>query len=123
VFKGITGLGTLLKQAHEISGKMKGLSEELRGKRATGSAGGGMVEIEVNGLLEVLQCHIDEQLVAQGDRELIEDLVATAVNQAVAKGKELHADALKGVAGGMEVPGLDDALNNFLGGSVPDASP
>ena len=52
-----------------------------------------MVEIEINGLLEVLRCRIDPQLIAQGDRELIEDLVAAAVNQAVAKGKQLHAEA------------------------------
>ena len=77
-----------------------------------------LIELDEARTLELAQ-----ELVAQGDRELIEDLVATAVNQAIAEGKELHADALKGVTGGMEVPGLDDALNKFLGGSVPDASP
>ena len=61
MFKGLTGLGSLLKQAQEISGRMKGLNEQLRARRATGSAGGGMVEVEVNGLLEVLGCHIDQQ--------------------------------------------------------------
>ena len=116
VFKDMAGLGSLLKQAQEIGGRMKGLTEQLKARRATGSAGGGMVEIEVNGLVEVLRCKIDEQLIAQGDRELIEDMVASAVNQAVMKAKQQHADAMKSLTGGLELPGLSDALGSFLGG-------
>ena len=122
MFKELAGLGSLVKQAQEISGRMKGLGEELRGRRATGSAGGGMVEVEVNGLLEVLRCHIDPELLVQGDRELLEDLVSTAVNQALTKGKQLHAEAMKTLTGGLDVPGLDQALGKFLGGNVPDSS-
>jgi len=108
VFKGLVGLGSLLKQAQQIRGRMQGLGEELKKRRATGSAGGGMVEIEVNGLMEVLRCHIDQELIAGGDRELIEGLVATAVNQAVAKGKQLHGEAVKELTGGLNLnlPGL-----------------
>ena len=122
MFKGLAGLGSLLKQAQEISGRMKGLHEELRTRRASGSAGGGMVEVEVNGVLEVLRCRIDPTLVAQGDRELIEDLVTTAVNQALAKGKELHAEALKSMTGGLDVPGLEETLGKLLGESPPNSS-
>ena len=122
MFKELAGLGSLVKQAQEISGRMKGLGEELRGRRATGSAGGGMVEVEVNGLLEVLRCHIDPQLLVQGDRELLEDLVSTAVNQALTKGKQLHAEAMKTLTGGLDVPGLDQALGKFLGENVPGSS-
>jgi DNA-binding YbaB/EbfC family protein len=121
VFKGLAGLASLVKQAHEIRGKMKGLNEELRNRRATGSAGGGMVEVEVNGLLEVLRCHLDEQLVEQGDREMLEDLITTAVNQAVAKGRQLHVDAMKSLTGGMNVPGLDAALGNVMGENPTDS--
>ena len=124
MFKGLVGLGSLLKQAQQISGRMQGLGEELKKRRATGSAGGGMVEIEVNGLMEVLRCHIDQELIAGGDRELIEDLVATAINQAVAKGKQLHGEAMKELTGGLNVPGLDDALGKFLGkGEEPPGAP
>jgi DNA-binding YbaB/EbfC family protein len=115
VFKGLANLGSLLQQARQIGGKMQGLSEELRRQRVVGSAGGGMVEIEVNGLMEVLGCHVDQQLVDQRDRELLEDLVVTAVNQAILKGKQLHSDAMKSMAGGLEIPGLDQALGKFLG--------
>ncbi len=114
MFKGITGLGSLLKQAHQVSAKMQNLNDELRGQRVTGSAGGGMVEIEVNGLVEVLRCRIDPRLLSDGDAELIEDLVVGAVNQAVAQAKQLHAEAIKSVTGGISLPGLDQAMGKFL---------
>ena len=50
---------------------------------------------------------------AQGDRELIEDLVVAAVNQAMAKGKQLHAEALKELTGGLQLPGLHEALEKL----------
>jgi DNA-binding YbaB/EbfC family protein len=119
VFQGLSGLGSLLKQAQEISGRMKGLNDELRGRRASGTSGGGMVEVEVNGLLEVLRVRVDPQLFAQADRELLEDLILTAVNQALAKGKELHAEALKAITGSVDVSGLQETLGKFLGPSGP----
>ena len=121
MFKGIGGLGSLLKQASQISSKMEGLNEELRAHRATGSAGGGMVEVEVNGLVEVLNCRIDPILVAQGDAEMLEDLVVGAVNQAVAKAKQIHAESLKSMTGGLPLPGLDDAMNKFFGAPAEPA--
>ena len=122
MFKGLAGLTSLMKQANEIRGRMQGLNEELRNRRATGSAGGGMVEVELNGLLEVLRCHVDKQLIEQGACEMIEDLVATAVNQAVATGKQLHVEAMKSLTGGRDVPGLESALGNFLGENAPDST-
>jgi DNA-binding YbaB/EbfC family protein len=122
VFEGLSGLGSLLKQAQEISGRMKGLNDELRGRRASGTSGGGMVEVEVNGLLEVLRVRVDPQLLAQTDRELLEDLILTAVNQALAKGKELHAEALKAITGSVDVSGLQETLGKFLGQSGPTTS-
>jgi nucleoid-associated protein EbfC len=118
VFKGLANLGSILKQAQQMGGRMQELGEQLKQQRATGSAGGGMVEVEVNGLAEVLRCRIEQQLITQGDRELIEDLVVTAVNQAVAKTKEMHAEAMQSLTGGMSLPGLDEAMEKLLG-SVP----
>lgn len=115
MFKELAGLGSLLKHAHEISGRMQGLTDQLRSRRATGSSGGGLVEIEVNGLVEVLRCHIDPKLLVQPDQELLEDLVTTAVNQAVAKAKELHAETVRSLTGGVALPGLEQAMAKFLG--------
>lgn len=120
MFKGLSNLGALIRQAQQIGGQMQNLSEELKGRRAQGTAGGGMVEIEVNGLLEVLRCRIDEQLVAGGDRELIEDLVTAAMNQAVAKGKQLHADAVKELTGGLDLPGVQEALAKLTNAEQPE---
>ena len=96
MFKGLANLGALLKQAQQIGGQMGQITEEMRKRRVTGTAGGGMVEVEVNGLMEVLRCRIDPQLSAQNDRELIEDLVVAAVNQADRQGE---ADARRDAAG------------------------
>ena len=98
---------SLLKQAQQIGGQMGKLTEEMKKRRVTGTAGGGMVEIEVNGLMEVLRCRIDPQLIAQDDREMLEDLVVAAVNQAIAKGKQMHADAMRDLTGGLPLPRLE----------------
>jgi DNA-binding YbaB/EbfC family protein len=119
MFKGLSNLGALIKQAQQIGGQMQALSQRLKELRASGTAGGGMVEIEVNGLLEVLRCRIDAELVAQGDRELIEDLVTAAMNQAVSKGKQLHAEAMKELTGELELPGLQEVLGKLTGVEQP----
>lgn len=116
MFKGIGNLASMLKQAQEIGTRMQGVAEELKGRRAVGSAGGGLVEIEVNGLSEVLKCRIDPSLVQQNDRELLEDLVAAATNQALEKAKQLHAEALKSLTGNMDLPGLEEAMGKLTGG-------
>jgi DNA-binding YbaB/EbfC family protein len=118
VLKGLGNLANLpglLKQAQEVSGKMQALQQELRSKRATGTAGGGLVEVEVNGLAEVLAVRIDASLVDKGEREMIEDLLPAAFNAAQQKAKQLHADAMQSLAGG--IPGFQDALSQLMGGT------
>jgi nucleoid-associated protein EbfC len=115
MFKGISNLGALLKQAQQIGGQMGKLTEDLKNRRVVGAAGGGMVEIEVNGVMEVLGCKIDPTVLSGGDKEFLEDLIVAAVNQAIAKGKQLHADAMRDLTGGLQVPGLDAAMEKFMG--------
>jgi nucleoid-associated protein EbfC len=116
VFDGLKNLGALLKHAQQIGGQMGQITEEMRKLRVTGTSGGGMVEIEVNGLMEVLRCRIDPQLVAQNDHELLEDLVVAAVNQAISKGKQMHADKVRDLTGGLPLPGaFQEALAKFSG--------
>ena len=111
----LANLGSIMKQAQEMGSKLQGLNEELKTKRATGSAGGGMVEAEVDGLGTLLSVRIEPSLIEKGDREMIEDLVPAAVNQAVARAKQLHAEAMQSMTGGLELPGLDQALSNLTG--------
>lgn len=123
MLKGLGNLAALMKQAQQIGGRMQGLSEELRQRRAIGSAGAGMVEVEVNGLGELLACRLDPSLLAGQDRELVEDLIVAATNQALAKARQLHAEAMRGLTGGMEIPGLDEALSKLTGGGGASPEP
>lgn len=114
MFEGIKNLGNLgsvLKQAQEMGSKLQGLKDGLRNKRAQGSAGAGMVTVEVNGLCELISCSIDPSLVNAEDREMLEDLIVAAVNHANAKARDLHAEAMQSITGG--VPGLGDLLGKF----------
>src|SRR5438876_10987544 len=95
---------SLMKQAQSIGGRLKSLNDQLKSKRATGSAGGGLVEFEVNGLGEVLRCRIDPSLMVKGDREMLEDLVAAAANEAAAKARAPNMEATQCLAGGIELP-------------------
>lgn len=119
MFKGLGNLaniGALMKQAQEMGGRMQALQEELRTKRATGSAGGGLVEVDVNGLSEVLAVRIDPSLVEKGEREMIEDLLPAAIQAAQQKAKQMHAEAMQGLTGGVNLPGLQEALAQITGG-------
>ena len=123
MFKGLGNLaniGALMKQAQEMGGKMQTIQEELKTKKATGAAGGGLVEVDVNGLSEVLAVRIDPSLVEKGEREMIEDLLPAAFNAAQAKAKQLHAEALQQLAGGLPMGGFADILSQ-LPGANPDA--
>jgi nucleoid-associated protein EbfC len=116
---GLANLGNIVKQAQEMNAKMQAVGQQLKTKRATGVAGGGMVEVEVNGVGEVLAVRLDPDLVAKGDREMLEDLLPAAINAAKAKAQELHEEAMREVTGDMNLPGLGDMLENI--GQPPQA--
>ena len=117
MFKGLSDLGSMLKQAQAMGSRMKEMNENLRDVRAVGNAGGGLVEVEVNGLGDMLRLSIDPSLLEKQDLELLEDLIPAAANQAQAKAKEQHADVLKNLTGDMDLPGLNAAINSLTGGS------
>jgi DNA-binding YbaB/EbfC family protein len=119
MFKGLgnlANLGALMKQAQEMGGRMQAMQDELRTKRATGAAGGGLVEVDVNGLAEVLAVRIDPSLVEKGDREMIEDLLPAAFNAAQHKARQMHAEAMQAIAGGLPLGGLPDVLSQLSSG-------
>ena len=116
MFKELGNIGTLMRQAQQMGNKMQGITEHLKTQRAVGNAGGGMVEVEVNGLGEVLRVTIEPELVQRGDREMIEDLLPSAVNQAVTKSRQMHAEAMQQMTEGLNVPGLNEAIQELSGG-------
>ncbi len=117
MFKGIGDLAGMLKQAQSMGSRMKEMNEQLSTIRAVGNAGGGLVEVEVNGLGEMIRISIDDSLLEKKDQELIEDLVPAATNAAISKAKEQQARTMQDLAGGMDIPGLSDALQSLGDGT------
>lgn len=113
MFKGLGNLAQLVRQAQQMNGQMEDIQQRLKDKRVTGSAGGGMVEVEANGKGEVLHVRLDEKLVADGDREMLEDLLPIAINDARDKAQQLYTEELKSMAAGIDVPGIQEALAKF----------
>lgn len=115
MFKGIGNLASLLKSAQGIGGRFNELTEELKSRRATGASGGGMIEVDVNGLGHVLAVRIDPTLVENNEREMIQDLLVAAINDAGEKSRAMNLEAVKGLTGGLSIPGWDAALNQLQG--------
>lgn len=121
MFKGlgnIANVAGLFKQAQEMGGKIGQLGEELKAQRVVGKAGGGLVEVLATGTGEVLAVRIDPSLMEKQDRELLEDLLPAAFNDARQKAQELHAQQLQQLTGGLNLPGLGD----ILGQAAPDTT-
>jgi nucleoid-associated protein EbfC len=113
MFKGLGNLAGMLKQAQQMGSRLQELNESLRSQKAEGTAGAGMVTVEVNGLGEVLSCRIDPSVA--GDREMIEDLLPAAANAALTRAKQLHAEAMRSMTAGMDLPGMDEMLAKLTG--------
>ncbi len=99
-------LGGLMEAAQRMQREMERVQEQLEHVRVEASAGGGMVTAVVNGKMEVLSLRIDPSVVDPKDIGMLQDLVAAAVNQALAKAKTVAQDELAKVTGGLQVPGL-----------------
>ena len=100
------GMGDMLKQASQMKEKMAEMNEALAKQQIEASTGGGMVKITANGNNEILHVHIDEELINMKDRAILEDLVAGAVNEVHRKVKDLAAEEMSKVTGGIKIPGL-----------------
>jgi len=98
------GLGGLMKQAQELQANMQKAQQELAQAEVTGQAGGGMVNVVMTGRHEVRRISIDPKLPGD-DREMLEDLVAAAVNDAVNKVEALMRERFSGLTAGMPLPG------------------
>lgn len=97
------GLGQLMRQAQQMQADMQKAQEELAGLEVTGSAGGGMVSVVMSGKHEVRRVSIDSTMIGE-DREMLEDLIAAAVNDAVRKVEQTVQEKFSGIAGGMSLP-------------------
>ncbi|MEX0584898.1 MAG: YbaB/EbfC family nucleoid-associated protein [Natronospirillum sp.] len=101
MFKG--GMGDLMKQAQEMQEQMQKAQEEVAKLEVTGEAGAGMVSIVMTGRHDVRKVHIDETLLTD-DKDMLEDLIAAAVNDAVRKVESQSKDKMSGLTAGMQLP-------------------
>ena len=100
------GFGNLLKQAQQMHTKIAQLQEEMAGKTVEASSGGGMVNIVMNGKQEVLSIRIDPEVVNREEIDMLQDLIAAAMNEALRKSHEMMTEEMKKITGGLAIPGL-----------------
>lgn len=103
-------LSNIMEQAKAMQEKMAKIQEGLSKKTITGSAGGGMVQVTVNGQGEVLSVAIEKPVIDPNEVEMLQDLVAAATNDALRRAKELSQQELGQLTGGLNLPGLTNLL-------------
>ena len=96
----------IMKQAQAMQEQMAKVQEQAAVKTVSGTAGGGIVTVTVNGAMQIVGVVMDPEVVKSGDVEMLQDLVVAAVNDALRKAQEMMAEEMKSVTGGMKIPGL-----------------
>jgi len=102
----VQNFGNIMKQAKKMQERMVRLQEELGQKTVAASAGGGMVNVVVNGKFELLSLTIESEVVNPEDIDMLQDLIIAAVNEGVRKAQEMAASEMAKITGGMNIPGL-----------------
>ncbi len=97
------GMGNLMKQAQQMQAKMQKAQEEIAKMEVVGEAGAGLVKVTMLGSHSVRRVEIDESLM-EDDKEMIEDLVAAAFNDAVRRVEEQNKEKMGELTGGMQLP-------------------
>lgn len=98
------GLGKLMRQAQQMQADMQKAQEQLADLEVKGESGGGMVTVTMSCRHEVRRVEIDDSMIGD-DREMLEDLIAAAVNDAVRRVEETIQEKFSGMAAGMSLPG------------------
>jgi DNA-binding YbaB/EbfC family protein len=98
--------GNMMKQAQKMQAKMAEMQEQLKTETLEASAGGGMVRVVITGDMQVKELHIDPAAIDPDDVEMLQDMIAAAVNEAIRSAQELASRRMGEITGGMNVPGL-----------------
>jgi DNA-binding YbaB/EbfC family protein len=99
-------LGDMMRQAQVLQEKMAKAQEEAGKRSVEATSGGGMVTVIANGRQELLSIKVDRQVVNPEDIEMLQDLVLAAVNEALKKSRDMMAEEMKGLTGGLNIPGM-----------------
>ena len=96
----------MISQAKKMQEEMEKVQAEMEEKVIETTAGGGMIEVKVNGKKELLSVKIKPEVVDPDDIETLEDLIMVAVNDAISKADEMMAEGMNAITGGINIPGL-----------------
>ena len=99
-------MANIMKQAQAMQEQMAKIQEQAASKTVEGTAGGGMVTVTVSGAMQVVAVKIDQEIVKSGDAEMLQDLIVAATNDALRKAREMMTEEMKGLTGGLGIPGL-----------------
>jgi len=109
MFKGgMPNMQQMMKQVQKMQEKMDQVQAELENKIVTADSGGGMVKVTANGKQHIVKIEIEKEVVNPDEKEMLEDLVLAAVNQALERSTAMAADEMQKVTGGMmpNIPGM-----------------
>ncbi|MCX6345816.1 MAG: YbaB/EbfC family nucleoid-associated protein [Armatimonadetes bacterium] len=105
-FGSIPGMGNMMKQVQKMVEDQQKMEQELAEVRVETSAGGGMVKAIINGKSELLEVKIDPQVVDPEDVEMLQDLIVSAVREALEKVQDIREERVKAITGGLNIPGM-----------------
>ena len=105
-FPGGGNMNNMMKQMQKLQKQMENLEEDLKNQEVTGTSGGGAVEATVNGKKELIRIKIDEAVVDPEDVDMLEDLVLTAVNNAMEEADSVANQKMGKLTGGLNIPGI-----------------
>ena len=97
---------SIMRQAQELQAKLAKAQQELSNTTIEASSGGGAIKVTIDGQQNIQSVKISPEVINPEDVELLEDLVLTAVREAIAKSQEAAAQRLGGLTGGLKIPGL-----------------
>lgn len=100
------GMAQLMKQANQMQLKMKKLQDELAQKTYDASSGGGAVTVTVTGQNVIKSITIADDVFKSGDKDLLQDMIISAANEAIKTAKDTSAKEMEKITGGMNIPGL-----------------
>lgn len=100
------GIGQLMKQAQAMQENLRKTQEQLAQIEVEGQAGGGLVKVTMTCRHGVRKVRLDDSLLKE-DREVVEDLIAAAMNDAVRKAEDLSQEKMSGLTAGLNIPGLN----------------
>ncbi|PKF63716.1 YbaB/EbfC family nucleoid-associated protein [Psychromonas sp. psych-6C06] len=103
MFNGKGGMGDLMKKAQEMQANMQKAQADIANTEVIGESGAGLVKITLLGNHNVRKVEIDPELM-EDDKELLEDLIAAAMNDAVRRVEEVNKSKMSGLTGGMDLP-------------------